>query len=116
MEEQLMKFLREVCMRDGGDTPLLGLVDEHRQKLDAFELLLATCTTASVLSKSADELDFLQAKFRLENSLPHESTPMADLIQETVRLLTEHEGNFPFKGRVLVQSRDREKKIRKSPL
>ncbi|MSR87122.1 hypothetical protein EXS70_03040 [Candidatus Peribacteria bacterium] len=110
------EILDEGRQRRGETTPAMELIDGYRQQLDLLKFLLdKNGTSGGEIFKVAKKLDDMQAEFRLEYLLTTgklERHPMADLVQETVALLTESSVSFPHKLKILTNSHSREPIIR----
>ena len=114
------RLLQRQFVMSGETTPAIKLVDAYRQKLDALaDLISKKPQTAQVeprtLFAAAKELDNLQCHFRLEynlTALSFERTAMANAIDDTVTLLETSDDDFPYKGEIVSNSRDRSRIIR----
>lgn len=104
-------------MRQRGETtPAMELIDDYRQQLDCLKSLLdKNGISGAEIFKAAKKLDDMQGEFRLEYLFVTgklEREPMADLILETVTMLTESSVSFPNKQKILTNSHSREQIIR----
>ena len=102
-------FTQEL-LKSGETSPALELADAYRERLDALIDALNGMPNSEDLYQIARSLDTLQATFRLTYSFTctrYEKQIFAGVVEESVKVMDDSLVDFPYKAKIVSNSRHR---------